>query len=322
MWRRLGICVVLGLAVASPAVAPAAAPSLHFSTFITSDLPLGQAVWSGRDMLYVAENDGKIEASDGAGQNVRPFASFVQGGEEMRCVPAPAKPRYWPQGIYCHTPDNRILRLSLDGSSITPLAQLPATGNSDGAIAFDTVGRYGYGLLAATGGSSSSGGEVFAIRRSGKVDTIGSYPGPGGADEIVLAPAQFGSASGQVLISIDQDHVTGKVLAIDPHGKVQTLASGLGNGLNPTALIAPSPAKRASGLPAAGLYLADTNSKKVFFAPAAALKGYVGSVIVGTELTGELWLIRPKAAGGFQALSVKSDLPSQPYNFEGSTYIG
>ncbi len=65
------------------------------TTFLTSDLPLGQVVWSGSRFLYVAEGRptlGKIESSDAAGHDVKTFASFEQGGEEMRCVPAPTKP--------------------------------------------------------------------------------------------------------------------------------------------------------------------------------------------------------------------------------------
>jgi hypothetical protein len=321
--RRLFACSVLALSVAVGSASSATGPSLHFSTFLTSDLPLGQIVWSGSQFLYVAEGRptlGTIEASDGAGRNLTKFASFEQGGEEMRCYPAPVQPAYWPKGIYCHTPDNRILRVSSNGSTVTQLARLPVSDNSDGALAFDTVGRFGYALLAATGGSSSDGGQVFAIRASGKVETIGSYPGPGGAENVLVAPAKFGSASGQLLLSLDQDHVTGTVLAIDRNGKVQTVASALGNGLNPIVLIAPAPVKRATGSPAAGLYLADTASQKVFFAAAASFKPFIGTVLVGTEITGELWLVRPTASG-FETLTVTTDLPSQAYNLEGSTYV-
>jgi len=284
-------------------------------------MPLGHIVWTGREFLYAAENLGKIEASDAAGHAFRVFASFDQGGEEIRCFPNPVKPKFWPDGIYCHTPDNRILRLSLDGSTITEIARVPAEKNSDGALAFDTSGRFGYALLAATGGSSVSGGQVFAIRRSGKVDTIGSYPGPGGAENIVVAPIGFGGASGAVLISIDEDHVSGRVLAMDRKGKVQEIASGLGNGLNPIAVIQASPPKRAAGLPAAGYYITDTVTQKVFFTPAAALQRYAGSVIVGTELTGQFWLVRPAGKTRFQTLVLKTDLPIQPYNLEGSAFV-
>jgi hypothetical protein len=315
------LCLASAFLAAAPSASPATGPTLSFSTFLGSDLPLGQVIWAGDRFLYVAENLGQIESSDATGHAVTPFAAFNQGGEEMRCLPAPTKPAYWPEGIYCHTPDNRILRLSPDGSSITELAQLPSSGNSDGSLSFDTVGRFGYALLAATGGSSSDGGQVFAIRKSGKVQLVGSYPGPGGADEIAVAPAGFGVASGELLIAIDQGAVSGSVLAIDREGTLRSIANGLGNGLNPLVVIAPAPAERAAGSPAAGLYLADTTSQDVFFAPASELAPFAGSVLVGSELSGELWIIRPAAGGGFETLPVTTDLTSKLYNLEGSCYV-
>jgi hypothetical protein len=320
MRRGLAICAVLALAAAAPAAAAVPGPLLHFSTFTTTDLALGQVEWTGSAFLYDAENAGQIETSDAAGQNLRELVDFDSGGEEMRCHANPTT--FWPSGIYCHTPDNRIVRVAPDGSSVTLLARLPAGQNSDGALAFDTGGRFGHLLLAATGGSSVGGGQVFAIHQNGKVDPIGTYPGPGGAENIVVAPPRFGSASGALLISVDEDPGSGRLLAMDRQGRVQTLAAGFANGLNPLAVIAPAAAKRAPSVPAAGLYLADTVSKAVWFAPATALRPFAGAVIVGTEVTGELWIVRPAGKGKFARVAVTTDLPQQQWNFEGATYVG
>jgi hypothetical protein len=323
---RLALFAVLAVAAAaapaSAPAAPAALPTLHFTVFAHTDLPLGDVVWTGTRFLYNAENLGKLETSDATGRDFQPFASLDQGGEEMRCLPAPTQPAFWPAGIYCHTPDNRILRYSPDGSSVTELARLPEPGPSDGALAFDTVGRFGYTLLAVSGGSASNGGTLYSIRKGGQVTPVGAYPGPGGADNIVVAPRSFGSQGGSVVITIDQDAVSGRVLAVDRHGTVTELASGLSPGTNPIAVIAAPPAKRAAGLPGAGLYLADTNSNSVYFTPAAGLKAYAGAVIVGTEKTARLWLVRPRAGGGFQTLVVNSDLsPTQNWNLESAEYV-
>jgi hypothetical protein len=314
--RSLALALALLLI---PSASAASGPTLHFTLFAQTDLPLGQAMWTGREWLWNAENQGRIEAADGDGGNVRPFASFDQGGEELRCAVPPNK--LWPDGVYCHTPDNRIVRLDRDGSHLTQLATLPAGGNSDGGLAFDGVGRFGYALLASTGGSGSDGGQIFAVRKDGRVQTIGSYPGPGGADEIAVAPAKFGSAGGACLIAIDQDSVSGRLLAIDRRGTVQTLASSLGSGLNPIVVLPPAPSTRAGGAPAPGLYLADTTSMQIWFAPASELQAFAGSVLLGTELTGELWVVRPGAAAGFEALPATTDLPQHPWNFEGSAYV-
>jgi hypothetical protein len=310
--------LVLALALLLiPAASAAPGPTLHFTLFAQTDLPLGQATWTGREWLWNAENLGRIEAADANGSNVRAFASFDQGGEEMRCAVPPNK--LWPDGVYCHTPDNRIVRLNRDGSNLTQLAKLPVGDNSDGGLVFDDVGRFGYALLVSTGGSSSDGGQIFAVRKNGRVQPIGSYPGPGGADEIAVAPAKFGTAGGWCLISIDQDSVSGRLLAIDRKGNVKTIASGLGNGLNPIVVIRPAPQPRPAG-PAPGLYLADTTSMQIWFTPASGFQGFAGSVVVGAELTGQLWAIRPNGAG-FDALPATTDLPQQAWNFEGSSYI-
>ena len=205
----------------SPLRLPPPGPRSRSRPSPQTDLPLGQVVWTGSGFLYLTENSAEIDAVDATGAGMHPFATFpgTLGGEEVRCaVPVIA---YWPDGIYCHLPDNRIYRIARDGSSMALIAQLPGSVLSDGALAFDSSGKFGYALLAATGGSASNGGEVYAVRRDGRVQDIGGYPGPGGADEIAIAPTRFGPASGRLLISIDEDSKSGRVLAIDRKGNVQ-----------------------------------------------------------------------------------------------------
>jgi hypothetical protein len=305
--------------LAAAGASGAAAPTLTFTTFAHTDLPLGQVVWTGTSFLYLAENLAQIEAADASGANAHLFVTVPGGlgGEEIRCaVPVIA---YWPDGVYCHTPDNRILRIARDGSSFTQLAQLPG-GPSDGGLVFDSTGKFGYALLASTGGSAFSGGDVYAVRRDGRVQHIGSYPGPGGADGLTMAPKKFGRASGLLLLSIDQDAVSGRVLAIDRKGQVQVVASGLGNGDNPIVAVAPVPKTRPAGLPAAGLYVPNTNTMDVYFAPAAQLAPYVGQVLVGSELGGSFWLVRPTATG-FASEPVAVQLPTGNLNLEGAAYV-
>jgi len=209
---------------------------------------------------------------------------------------------------------------------MTQLGALPVVGPSDGSIAFDTVGRFGYGLLAATGGSAETGGQLFVLRRSGQLTAVGSYDGPGGAENMLIAPAKFGGAAGSALLAVDQDNGIGRVLAMDAHGNVKVLADKLPFGINPIALIQAPPTRRAVGLPAPGLYLADTNSKAVWFTPAAGLKPYIGSVVVATEKppdnSAHIWIVRPNGTG-FQTVELPSDLPSPSasWNFESAAYI-
>jgi hypothetical protein len=72
--------------------------------------------------------------------------------------------------------------------------------------------------------------------------------------------------------------------------------------------------------PPAGLYLTDTNSRKVFFAAASQFARYAGDLVVGTELKGELWVIRPRG-NGFVTRELRTNLPAANYNLEGATYV-
>ena len=325
--RLFALCAVVVLALAIGSGTAASGVSLQFSVVDDTGLPLGDVLASGSRLLYVAENLGAIAVQSAASAAPQPFASFAPGGEETRCVPSPTKPAYWPPGIYCHTPDNRIFRISPDGSTITPLATLPGTEPSDGALAFDTVGRFGYALLAATGGSSYAGGEVYAIRETGKVQPVGTYPGPGGADEIAVAPKTFGSAAGELLITIDEDggHF-GELLAINRHGVVRTVVPSLDSGLNPIAVITSAGASGSPGSaapaswPPPGLYLTDTNSQNVFFASSASLSAFAGDVFIGTEISNEFWIVQPTSSG-FAAVPVTTNLPTSNTNYEGAAFV-
>ena len=99
---------------------------------------------------------------------------------------------------------------------------------ADGALAFDSVGRFGYRLLAATGrsgGLKPAGGVVYAIDPSGHVQQVGSYAGPGGADELVIAPRRFGSVAGDALLTVDAGPSGGAVVALDPSGRTRPIAT-------------------------------------------------------------------------------------------------
>jgi hypothetical protein len=322
MLRRLAWIVALALGIAAGASASTpAVPTLHFKLFAATHLRLGEVVWTGRSFLYSPEGAGVIETSDTGGGNFEPFARFDQNGEEMRCAPSLGRP-YWPAGLYCHTPDNRVVRFSLTDSSMTVVARLPASAGrgSDGALAFDNVGHFGHRLLVASGGSSSNGGRIYGVDATGKVSLVGSYAGPGGADNVAVAPPHFGVAAGSLLIAIDHRAIEGRLLAMDSHGAVTVLASGLGTGLNPLVVIRQPAATRPAGAPAPGFYFGDTFSKNVYVAPAASLRPYVGDVIVGDELKARFWIVRPSGPA-YVALPVRTNLPSRGWALEGAAYV-
>jgi hypothetical protein len=204
-------------------------------------------------------------------------------------------------------------------------ATIPETDKQDGVIAFDTLGDFGYAMLVTTGGPAGDGGTVYALDPNGGLRRVGSFPGPGGADNIELAPAQFGTASRELLIAIDYDPGTGaagagRVLAMRPDGSVRTLVN-LPEGINPIAVIGRGDAPRGNAAP--GLYITDAKSTNVYFLAAAVLATrYPNTVIVGTEKTAHFWLVRPNTKG-FAQLRLHGNLEatSASWNLEGAEYV-
>jgi hypothetical protein len=244
------------------------------------------------------------------------FATMPNIVEETRCVPSPGRFGFPKAGLFCHAPDNRIYRLAPDGTT-TVFATLPETEISDGALAADRVGRFGHRLVAATGRSGSDGGRVFTIDAGGVVREIGAYPGPGGAENLVVAPATFGRQAGSALLAIDKDGSSGRVVAVAPDGTVATLAE-LPDGANPIAVVPPR--LRATGSPPAGFYVVDTVPGTVLVAAAARFAGHEGEVVVGSETKGLMWLIGPTRTG-FRVLRLQTNLSAPGYNLEGATFV-
>ena len=104
---------------------------------------------------------------------------------------------------------------------------------------------------------------------------------------------------------------------MNEHGQTTTIAK-LPDGPNPIAFIANS----THGAATPGLYVTDTLSMDVFFAPASQLSAYTGDAIVGSELEGLWWVIRPLGNVGFEVMRLQTNLKARQYNLEGATYVG
>jgi hypothetical protein len=245
--------------------------------------------------------------------------------EETRCVLSPGSQGFPPGTIFCHSPDNKIYEISRNGSSATVFASLPPPypPASDGALAFDTVGRFGYRLLAATGRSGATqpaGGVVYTIDPHGHVQRVGSYSGPGGADELIIAPRRFGSVAGDALLTVDAGASGGAVVAIDPSGRTRTIAT-FPEGPNPIAAIPSlSGSTGRTGAPLPGLYLNDDTTGYTYLAPAASLARYPGDVIVGTETRPQFWVLEPKG-NGFAKVPLHDNLPAGKYSLEQAIFV-
>ena len=326
MMRVCGRCVPAGAVAfilagtlascSSTAAAPARVPprpTLRFHVIAKTTQKLDSVVWTGRQFLYVQNTKNTVWAAPPAGRPLQQFAKMPALVEETRCVLSPGSQGFPPGSIFCHSPDNKIYEITPDGSKVTVFATLPAPypPAADGALAFDSVGRFGHRLLAATGRSGSAkpaGGRVYTIDAHGRVQHVGSYAGPGGADELVIAPPRFGSVAGDALLTVDAGARGGAVVAFGPSGRTRTIAT-LPIGVNP---IAPIPKlSRRTGrarAPFPGLYLNDDKTGYTYVAPAASLARYAGDVIVGTESPRALfWILKPRG-NGFAEIPLRDNL--------------
>jgi hypothetical protein len=330
----LAVLLAAALALAAPLAGVTAKPKpkpkrtpppfLTFRVFAETGLPLSDITWTGERFLYATETLGTFSVGGPGGAPLAPFATIPSEVEEVRCRPSPAA-RGWPAGfVYCHAPHGVVYRLAQDGTTAV-FATIPETDKQDGVIAFDTLGEFGYAMLVTTGGPAGDGGTVYAFGPDAAMRRIGSFPGPGGADNIELAPPEFGLASRELLIAIDYDPGggapgAGRVLAMRPDGSVRTLVN-LPEGINPIAVIGRGDAPRGTAMP--GLYVTDALSTSVYFLPASVLATrYPSTVIVGSEKTAHFWLVRPNATG-FAQLRLKSNLEAMrsTWNLEGGEYV-
>ena len=216
----------------STAAAPdlfSASQTLRFRLVAKTTQKLDSVVWTGRQFLYVQNTANTVWAAPPAGRPLHRFAQMPRLVEETRCVLSAGRHGFPSGAIFCHSPDNKIYEISADGSRETVFATLPAhyPPAADGALAFDTVGRFGYRLLAATGrsgGAKPAGGQVDAVDAHGRVQRVGSYAGPGGADELVIAPRRFGSVGGDALLTVDAGGGGGRVVALNSRGRTRAIA--------------------------------------------------------------------------------------------------
>jgi hypothetical protein len=311
------VAAVLALGALTVVPASAANPVVRFTIVAKTPLKLTDIVWSGTRFFYVDNTTNRVFEADRTGKLVGLFSTMPNVVEETRCVVSPGARYGFPKGgLFCHSPDNRIYRIAPDGTA-TVFATIPESRISDGALAADSVGKFGHRLVAATGASGKDGGSVYTIDTAGTVDKVGDYPGPGGAENAVVAPSSFGSQAGSVLLSLDKDGSRGSVVAVAANGKATTIAE-LPDGANPIAVI-PSRLRR-TGLPRAGFYVVDTFPGTPLVAAARQFAGHEGHVIVGSELHGLMWIVAPDGPR-FRTTRLKTNLTAEKYNLEGATFV-
>ena len=181
---------------------------------------------------------------------------------------------------------------------------------------------FGSRLLVATGrsGTPTAGGTVYAVDASGQVTQIGTYRGPGGADELAVAPARFGSVGGDALLTVDAGAGQGALVAMDPTGRSRAIIR-LPYGLNPIAVLPDTFPRPPAGSPPAGLYVTNDEGHELYRLPTSQLAPFAGGVLVGAENSLRFWVVRPTRAA-FAALPLRAGPPRGKVSLEGALFIG
>jgi hypothetical protein len=271
-------------------------PRLDFTVFSSAVPRPDGAVWTGSRFLFVQNTANVVWAVSPSGSNGARFAAMPPAHEEARCVLSSGAHGFAPGAFFCHSPDHRIWEFSAAGRRRL-FAVLPRPGRTadDGAIAFDGVGRYGFALLAATGRSGAGhppgGGALYAIDSQGRTRRVGDYTGPGGADQLIVAPPHFGSARAEALLTVDAGAADGRLIAVAPDGGERTLTT-FPDGPNPIVAL-----NRLGTRLSRRLYLTDDETHNVYVTSAAPLRESAGDVLVGSETRGFFWVVRPRGPG-------------------------
>jgi hypothetical protein len=278
-------------------------------------------VWTGNGFYLVQNTANTIWSAPPAATPLQQYALMPNMVEETRCVLSPGTHGFPAGVLFCHSPDDKIYEIGPGGSSVNVFATLPVPAGtvSDGALDFDSVGKFGYQLVAATGRSSKGqphGGVVYTISSSGQVNEVGPYTGPAGADELVIAPASFGSVGGDALLTVDAGADGGSLVAMDPSGVARTIMT-TDDGLNPIAAIPPATTKPSA---AAGLYVTNDISSFLYYAPAANFARYANDLIVGSEEKAHFWVVQPHG-GGFTWFRVPHTFRGGKYSLEQAVYV-
>lgn len=312
--------LVAACAAVAVSTAGGATGRIPVSVHDHTGIRLTDVVWTGSRLLYMENTTNVLWAP---GTPPTRFATMPKVVEETRCEASPAAHGWAAGSLYCHSPDNVIYRVDA-GGGVHELARLNDPLVSDGAIAFDRVGSFGYRLLAATGrsGADQDGGTVYAISPDGAVARIGTYASPrhGGAENMVQAPKGFGSIGGWLVLTLDAGPASGSIVAFDPQGRNRAVAF-LPDGANPIAVVPARPPRRRPSAVPRGLYLSDTNSTNVFLVREAALRRYAGDIVVGTEIHAQFWVVAPRARG-FTTRRLPLTLPGSNFNLEGAAFVG
>lgn len=284
-----GVAVRLLLLIAACAFfVPATPAQVTFSVFTTPPPGMsGTISFAFAGDKFVGSVQGGIYSSlystDLHGGNVQPFAPTIPINGSPWSNEHPVASSFGLGGfpmrdIYVGSAD-WVLHISHDGTKSNRLATGLGTGVT--ALRFDSVGTFGYDLLAAT-----LDGKIYRINSAGVSTLIASVGELVEGLDVVPLGAKFGSLDGQIVATSE---LSGLLRAIDWSGKVTVLNAGHPIGYPESINFVPLNSGD-SGTSIEGLYEAQY-PEDVIKADGSDFAAYKGDAIVASEFYGPLWRV-------------------------------
>lgn len=240
VWGGASVLVAMlavGLLVTGTYSGPASAgtPSV-FVSFDDSDFPFciqagffcaGTGVAATLDKLLVTQpfcSDPRRVVSITSSGNVTVFATLpplgVDGCREEYIGISPGLGGF-PAGYVYVTQGPNILKITPDGTSVTPFVTIPSLGPSHTGITFDRVGTFGNDMIV-----TGFDGQVWRVNSSAGATLVATVPPVGNVSSLIegpeVAPLTFEPYGGHVLVASES---TSRVFAVSPSGAVSTVAS-------------------------------------------------------------------------------------------------
>jgi hypothetical protein len=317
---RLGtLAVALTLVLSSTAAQPhqlSASSGALATGSVFIDKGLTGLTWDGKEFIssYGINNVPLINISLD-GQKVTRFAPSFVGIYEVYAAISQGKAGF-PSGYLYVNSGPSIYEIGPNGSNVR-LFSTPAGASRVSYVAFDTVGSWGYLLLAL-----DDNGLLWSITSDGTTRVLGNFSSfkttgcslvCGGLkpEGIAVAPQSFGAYGGYLLVTLEGAE---RVMAIPPGdtSKVTTIVQF--NGEEPERVIQIPPQS--------DLYVAEFDTGAMIKVPAANFSGYAGSMLIITEgeaqPSGTFNVLR--ATGNNVTMTRIGSVTGNPH-FEGASFV-
>jgi hypothetical protein len=235
------------------------------------DQELTGLTWDGKEFIgtYGTTNVPLINISLD-GRRVTPFATSFIGKDEVYVAVGDGKAGF-PSGYFYVSSDLDIYVIDPNGSNLKVFSSPPGASRIS-YVTFDTVGSWGYSMLAL-----DDNGLLWSIASNGTARVLDNFSNFGTGpllkpEGIAVASQSFGSLAGYLFITLEGAE---RIVAIPPgnSSKVMTLYH----------FTKEEPERIIQIQPQSDLYAAEFDSGTMLRVPAANFTNYIGSLLVITE---------------------------------------